>query len=163
MCYHRWTIYRGFNSFVIADHDNSLMVAWQTLQLPARYKTTLVKRMSLYSDNLICAWFFAYLGVYHTFSSELQESKVFNIMSHIANPSKYTRRYHPRQSLAQYIINQIESLELRPQDIVKQMGYPLKHTIPAYDRLRHVLSNKHLGLDGSYMDKSFCSYSLLFW
>lgn len=86
---------------------------------------------------------------------------MFNIMSHISNQSKYTRRYHPRHSLAQYMINQIESLELRPQDIVKQMGYPLKHTIPAYDRLRHVLSNKYLGLDGSYMDKYFTSDEFL--
>ena len=86
---------------------------------------------------------------------------MFNIMSHIANPSKYTRRYHPRHSLAQYIINQIESLELRPQDIVKQMGYPLKYTIPAYDRLRHVLSSKFLGLDGSYMDKHFTADEFL--
>ena len=86
---------------------------------------------------------------------------MFNIMSHIANPSKYTRCYHPRHSLAQYIINQIESLKLRPQDIVKSMGYPLKHTIPAYDRLRHVLSNKYLGLDGSYMDKYFTADEFL--
>ncbi|MGE6246228.1 hypothetical protein ACQKCF_09530 [Psychrobacter proteolyticus] len=82
-------------------------------------------------------------------------------MSHIANPSKYTRRYHPRHSLAKYIINQIELLELRPQAIVKKMGYPLKHTIPAYDRLRHVLSNKYLGLDGSYMDKYFTADEFL--
>jgi hypothetical protein len=82
-------------------------------------------------------------------------------MSHIANQSRYTRRYHPRHSLAQYIINQIESLELRPQDIARRMGYPLKHTIPAYDRLRHVLSNKHLGLDGSYMDKYFTADEFL--
>lgn len=57
--------------------------------------------------------------------------------------------------LAQYAINQIATLELRSQDIVKAMGYPLKHTMPGCKRLRHVLSNKHLGLDGSYIDKYF--------
>jgi hypothetical protein len=74
-------------------------------------------------------------------------------MSHIINQSKYTRRYQPRHSLAKYIIDQIELSELRPQNIVKEMGYPTKHTIPACDRLRHVLCNRYLGLDGSYMDK----------
>ena len=86
---------------------------------------------------------------------------MFNIMSHIANRTKYTRRYHPHHPLAQHIITQIESLALRPQDIVKQMGYPLKHTIPACDRLRHVLSHKYLGLDGSYMDKYFTAEAFL--
>jgi len=76
-------------------------------------------------------------------------------MSQSANPSKYTRRYHPRHPLAQYAITQIDTLELCAQDIVKAMGYSIKYTIPACDRLRHVLSNKHLGLDGSYMDKCF--------
>ena len=76
-------------------------------------------------------------------------------MSHSTNQSKYTRRYHPRHPLAQYAITQIDMLELRAQDIIKTMGYPLKHTIPACERLRHVLSNKHLGLDGSYIDKYF--------
>ena len=80
---------------------------------------------------------------------------MFNIMSHITNQSKYTRRYHPRHLLAQYAINQIATLELGSQDIVKAMGYPLKHTMPACERLRHVLSNKYLGLDGSYVDKYF--------
>lgn len=82
-------------------------------------------------------------------------------MSHIANQSQYTRRYHPRHLLAHYVINQIATLELRSQDIVRAMGYPLKHTIPACDRLRHVLSNKHLGLDGSYMDKYFTADEFL--
>ncbi|OLF38182.1 MULTISPECIES: hypothetical protein [unclassified Psychrobacter] len=82
-------------------------------------------------------------------------------MSHSTSPSKYTRRYHPRHSLAQYAITQIDTLELRAQDIVKTMGYPLKHTIPACERLRHVLSNKHLGLDGSYIDKYFTADEFL--
>ncbi len=86
---------------------------------------------------------------------------MFNIMSHIANPSKYTRRYHPRHPLAQYAVNQIDTLKLCSQDIVKAMGYPLKHTIPACERLRHVLSNKHLGLDGSYIDKHFTADEFL--
>ena len=86
---------------------------------------------------------------------------MFDIMSHITNQSKYTRRYQPRHSLAKYIIDQIELTELRPQHIVKKMGYPLKHTIPACDRLRHVLCNRYLGLDGSYMDKYFTADEFL--
>ena len=86
---------------------------------------------------------------------------MFNIMSHIANQSKYTRHYYPRHLLAQYAINQIATLELRSQDIVKAMGYPIKHTIPACERLRHVLSNKYLGLDGSYLDKYFTADEFL--
>ena len=86
---------------------------------------------------------------------------MFDIMSHITNQSKYTRRYQPRHSLAKYIIDQIELSELRPQNIVKKMGYPLKHTIPACDRLRHVLCNRYLGLDGSYMDKYFTADEFL--
>ncbi|WP_203226577.1 hypothetical protein [Psychrobacter sp. P2G3] len=82
-------------------------------------------------------------------------------MSHSTNQSKYTRRYHPRHPLAQYAITQIDTLELRAQDIVKIMGYPLKHTIPACERLRHVLSNKHLGLDSSYIDKCFTAEEFL--
>ena len=82
-------------------------------------------------------------------------------MSHSTSPSKYTRRYHPRHLLAQYAITQIDMLELRAQDIIKAMGYPLKHTIPACERLRHVLSNKHLGLDGSYIDKYFTADEFL--
>lgn len=86
---------------------------------------------------------------------------MFNIMSHTAKPSKYTRRYHPRHPLAQYAVNQIDTLKLCSQDIVKAMGYPLKHTIPACERLRHVLSSKHLGLDGSYIDKHFTADEFL--
>ena len=69
--------------------------------------------------------------------------------------SKYTRCYRPRHPLAQSIITQIDKREQRPQDIVKAMGYPLKHTIPACDRLRHVLSSATLGLDSSYIDAYF--------
>lgn len=86
---------------------------------------------------------------------------MFNLMSHVANQSKYTRRYHPHHLLAQYVINQIDTLELRSQDIIKKMGYPLKHTIPACERLRHVLSSKFLGLDGSYIDKYFTADEFL--
>ena len=82
-------------------------------------------------------------------------------MSQSTHPSKYTRRYQPCHPLAQYAITQIDILELRAQDIIKAMGYPLKHTIPACERLRHVLSNKHLGLDGSYMDKYFSADQFL--
>ncbi|WP_296243274.1 MULTISPECIES: hypothetical protein [unclassified Psychrobacter] len=82
-------------------------------------------------------------------------------MSHATNPSKYTRRYLPCHPLAQYAITQIDILELRGQDIIKAMGYPLKHTIPACERLRHVLSNKRLGLDGSYVDKYFTADEFL--
>lgn len=86
---------------------------------------------------------------------------MFNLMSHVANQSKYTRRYYPHHFLAQYAINQIDTLELRSQDIVKKMGYPLKHTIPACERLRHVLSSRFLGLDGSYIDKYFTADEFL--
>lgn len=82
-------------------------------------------------------------------------------MSHSTSPSKYTRRYHPRHPLAQYAITQIDTLELRAQDIIKAMGYPLKHTIPACERLRHVLCDRHLGLDDSYMDKYFTADEFL--
>ena len=75
--------------------------------------------------------------------------------------SKYTRCYRPRHSLAQSIIMQIDKRQQRPQDIVKAMGYPLKHTIPACDRLRHVLSSATLGLDGSYIDAYFTPDSFL--
>lgn len=86
---------------------------------------------------------------------------MFNTMKHIVNQSKYTRRYHPCHPLAQYAVNQIDILELCSQDIIKAMCYPLKHTIPACDRLRHVLSNKYLGLDGSYSDKYFTPEAFL--
>ena len=82
-------------------------------------------------------------------------------MRHSTNQSKYTRRYHPRHPLAQYAITQIDMLELRAQDIIKTMGYPLKHTIPACERLRHVLCHRHLGLDGSYIDKYFTADEFL--
>ena len=75
--------------------------------------------------------------------------------------SKYTCRYNPRHPLAQQVISQIDKLELRPQDIVKVMGYPIKHTIPACDRLRHVLSSEKLGLDGSYIDGCFTADQFL--
>lgn len=86
---------------------------------------------------------------------------MFNTMKYTVNQSKYTRRYHPRHPLAQYAVNQIDILELCSQDIIKAMRYPLKHTIPACDRLRHVLSNKYLGLDGSYSDKYFTADEFL--
>ena len=82
-------------------------------------------------------------------------------MSQSAQPSTYTRRFQPCHPLAQYVIAQIDTLEYRAQYIVKTMGYPLKHTMPACERLRHVLSNKHLGLDGSYMDKYFSAEEFL--
>ena len=82
-------------------------------------------------------------------------------MSQSAQPSKFTRRFQPCHPLAQYVIAQIDTLEYRAQYIVKTMGYPLKHTMPACERLRHVLSNKHLGLDGSYMDKYFSAEEFL--
>ena len=74
-------------------------------------------------------------------------------MSQSTSQSKYTRRYHPRHPLAQYLISQIETMQLRAPDVIKAMGYPLKHTIPGCERLRHVLCNRYLGLDSSYMDK----------
>ncbi|MES1964555.1 hypothetical protein M0N77_04300 [Psychrobacter sp. AH5] len=77
------------------------------------------------------------------------------IVSQNSRPPKYTRHYQPRHPLAKRIIEQIESLEIRPQTIVQTMGYLPKHTIPACDRLRHVLSNPYLGLDGSYQDARF--------
>ncbi len=82
-------------------------------------------------------------------------------MSYVTKPSKFTRCYHPSHPLAQYIIHQIDALELRPQDIIKAMQYPLKHTMPACERLRHVLSNQHLGLDASYIDKYFTADAFL--
>ncbi len=83
------------------------------------------------------------------------------MLSQIANHSRYTRHYHPRHSLAQYTVAQIDRHKRRPQDIIKAMGYPLKHTIPACDRLRHVLSNRHLGLDSSYIDAYFTADEFL--
>ena len=86
---------------------------------------------------------------------------MFKTMKYTANQSKYIRRYHPRHPLAQYAVNQIDILKLCSKDIIQAMGYPLKHTIPASDRLRHVLSHKHLGLDGSYSDKYFTADEFL--
>ncbi len=82
-------------------------------------------------------------------------------MSHSSSQSKYTRRYHPCHPLAQYLISQIETMQLCAPDIIKAMGYPLGHTIPACERLRHVLCNRYLGLDGSYMDKYFTADAFL--
>ena len=78
-----------------------------------------------------------------------------------SRPSRYTRHYQPRHLLAKRIIEQIESLELRPQNIIQQMGYSSKHTIPACDRLRHVLTHPYLGLDGSYIDARFTAERFL--
>ena len=75
--------------------------------------------------------------------------------------SKYTRRYNSRHPLAQQAVSQIDKLELRPQDIVKVMGYPIKHTIPACDRLRHVLSSDILGLNDTDVDNYFTANEFL--
>ncbi|MGP5493768.1 hypothetical protein ACTXMK_04835 [Psychrobacter celer] len=82
-------------------------------------------------------------------------------MSHSSHLSKYTRHYRPQHPLAQYIVNQINTLELRAPDIIRAMGYPLGHTIPACERLRHVLCHRHLGLDNSYMDRYFSADAFL--
>lgn len=66
--------------------------------------------------------------------------------------SKYTRRYTARHPLAKLAISQIEKRGLRPQDIVKAMGYPQKHILSACDRLRYVLSSDILGLDDTGVD-----------
>jgi len=84
-----------------------------------------------------------------------------NITSRAVSQSVYTCRYRPCHPLAQYIINQINTLQMRPQDIIRAMGYAVKHSIPACERLRHVLSNQYLGLDGSYMDASFTADEFL--
>ncbi|MGM8870646.1 hypothetical protein ACS8E3_03045 [Psychrobacter sp. 2Y5] len=75
--------------------------------------------------------------------------------------SIYTRHYQPRHLLALQIIQQIHKLELRPQHITQKMGYLPKHTLPACERLRHVLSNQYLGLDGSYIDGRFTAQKFL--
>jgi len=75
--------------------------------------------------------------------------------------SIYTRHYQPRHLLALQIIQQIHKLELRPQHITQKMGYLPKHTLPACERLRHVLSNQYLGLDGSYIDGRFTAEEFL--
>lgn len=75
--------------------------------------------------------------------------------------SKYTNRYSPRHLLAKHAVIQIGKLELRPQDIVKIMGYPQQHSIAACDRLRHVLSSDILGLNGSDVDTYFTAHEFL--
>lgn len=75
--------------------------------------------------------------------------------------SVYTRRYQPRHPLAQHAIRQIDAKQLRPQDIIRAMGYPLRHTLPACERLRHVLSDRYLGLDNSYVDSYFSAPDFL--
>ncbi|ALF60701.1 hypothetical protein AOC03_01990 [Psychrobacter urativorans] len=77
------------------------------------------------------------------------------------NYSKYTSRYSPRHPLAKHAVSQIGKLELRPQDIVKAMGYPQQHTIVTCDRLRHVLSSDILGLNGSDVDTYFSAHEFL--
>lgn len=84
-----------------------------------------------------------------------------NLKSQTSKQPQYTSRYHAQHLLAQYATHQIASLNLRSQDIVKAMGYPLKHTMPACDRLRHVLSNQYLALDGSYIDRYFTADAFL--
>ena len=78
-----------------------------------------------------------------------------------SDQSKYTRRYSPRHPLAKYAVSQIDKLELRPQHIVKAMGYPQTHTIPACDRLRHVLSSDILGLNDTDVDIYFTANEFL--
>lgn len=65
---------------------------------------------------------------------------------------QYTRRYTPKCDLAQLIVDQMSQQQLRASQLVKNMGYPSKHTIAAIDRLRSVLCSPNLGLDGSYID-----------
>ncbi len=78
-----------------------------------------------------------------------------------SDQSKYTRRYSPRHPLAKYAVSRIDKLELRPQHIVKAMGYPQTHTIPACDRLRHVLSSEILGLNSHDIDTHFTANEFL--
>ena len=75
--------------------------------------------------------------------------------------SKYTSRYSPCHPLAKHAVSQIIKLALRPQDIVKAMGYSQQNTIPACDRLRHVLSSDILGLNGSDVDTYFTAHEFL--
>lgn len=84
-----------------------------------------------------------------------------NIESQNSHQSKYTRRYSPRHALAKYAVGQIDKLELRAQDIVQAMGYSQEYTIPACDRLRHVLSSEILGLNGSDVDTYFTANQFL--
>ncbi|WP_201555531.1 hypothetical protein [Psychrobacter sp. 72-O-c] len=78
-----------------------------------------------------------------------------------SDQSKYTCRYSPRHPLAKYAVSQIDKLELRPQHIVKAMGYPQTQTIPACDRLRHVLSSDILGLNDTDVDIYFTANEFL--
>ncbi|MGP4787589.1 hypothetical protein ACTXGJ_00505 [Psychrobacter sp. 1Y11] len=87
-----------------------------------------------------------------SFNSTASQDSCFSI---------YTRHYQPRHLLALQIIQQIHKLELRPQHITQKMGYLPKHTLPACERLRHVLSNQYLGLDGSYIDGRFTAQEFL--
>lgn len=86
-------------------------------------------------------------------------------MSHIKSQklshSKYSRRYSPRHPIAKYAVSQIEKGQLRAQDIVHTMGYSHKHTIPACDRLRHVLSSDILGLNDTDVDNYFTANEFL--
>ena len=75
--------------------------------------------------------------------------------------SKFTNRYSPCHSLAKDAVNQIGKLELKAQDIVKAMGYSQKHTTPACDRLRHVLSSEMLGLNNNEVDTYFTAHEFL--
>lgn len=84
-----------------------------------------------------------------------------NIKSQNTTHLKYTNRYSPRHPLAKYAVSQIGKLELRAQDIVITMGYSLKHTIPACDRLRHVLSSEILGLNDTKVDPYFTAHEFL--
>jgi len=84
-----------------------------------------------------------------------------NIKSQNSDQSKYSRRYSPRHPLAKYAVSQIGKLQLRAQDIVHTMGYSHKHTIPACDRLRHVLSSDILGLNDTDVDIYFTANEFL--
>lgn len=84
-----------------------------------------------------------------------------NINSKNSEQSKYSRRYSPRHPLAKHAVSQIAKLELRTQDIVQTMGYPAIHTIPACDRLRHVLSSEILGLNDKDVDSYFTANEFL--
>lgn len=84
-----------------------------------------------------------------------------NLKSQNTTHLKYTSRYSPRHPLAKYAVSQIGKLALRAQDIVHTMGYSHKHTIPACDRLRHVLSSEILGLNGHDVDTYFTAHEFL--
>ncbi|WP_296402957.1 hypothetical protein [Psychrobacter sp.] len=65
---------------------------------------------------------------------------------------KYTRCYCPQCSLAVRIVDKMHKQRFRAPQIIKAMGYPVKHSIAANDRLRYVLNSPNIGLDGSYID-----------